>query len=64
MPCINADRIERASVLFLEAVLGILKSKCHCVQFNATIDMDHNIVRHVYQGKGQESPDLWQVYAV
>ena len=48
---------ERASVLFLEGVLGILKRKCHRVQFNATIDVDHDIVCHVFQGKGQESPD-------
>ena len=57
MPCINACRVARAIVLLLKAVLGILKKKCHHVPFIATIDMDHDIVRHVFQGKGQESPD-------
>ena len=57
MPKVSSDRLERASVVFLEAILGILKCKRHCLLYSATVDIEHDILRYVFQNKGQATPD-------
>ena len=51
------ERLQSASVAFLEGILSILKSNAVKVLYSTEIRMDHDIVRYVFKGKGKRAED-------
>ena len=56
-PTIALERLERAAVTFMDAILGMLKCRLHRIQFTATVEIDHDIIRFVFQNKGRMTAD-------
>ena len=62
-PTISSDRLERAAVIFSEAVHSLLKSKSVRLRFTETVYIDHDIIRCVFKNKGRASPnDKFMLY--
>ena len=62
-PAVSGDRLERAAVIFSEAVLSLLKSKSVRLRFTETVCIDHDIIRFVLKNKGRASPnDKFMLY--
>ena len=51
-PNITNSRLDAAGATFVEAALGILKSKAGRVNFITKVPIDNDIIRYVFRDKG------------
>ncbi|XP_068681258.1 uncharacterized protein [Montipora foliosa] len=52
-PCVSIERLEKAAVVFSEAILGILKCRAVKATYSAEISFDHDVLRYIFKGQGK-----------